>query len=47
VLDERRDGMTDKFGGPILEYIFDGPIDDNKVFLEKILQRKREKADRK
>lgn len=37
--------MTEKYGGPSLPYIFDGPtqVDDT---LEKVAKRKKEKAER-
>lgn len=44
VADNLTKGMTDQFGGPVLEYIHDGPIEDQKEFLDKIKERKREKA---
>ena len=36
--------MTEKFGGPNIEYIFDGPPVDDK--LEKVARRKKEKAEK-
>ena len=45
ILDDGKSGMTEKYGGLSLPYIFDGPISvDDK--LEKVAKRKKEKAER-
>lgn len=45
ILDDGKTGMTEKYGGLSLPYIFDGPtqVDDT---LEKVAKRKKEKAER-
>jgi hypothetical protein len=45
ILDDGKSGMTEKYGGLSLPYIFDGPtqVDDT---LEKVAKRKKEKAER-
>ena len=45
ILDDGKAGMTEKYGGPSLAYIYDGPapVDDK---LEKVEKRKKENAER-
>lgn len=45
ILDDGRTGMTEKYGGQSLPYIFDGPIPADNT-LEKVAKRKKEKAER-